>query len=340
MNQSTKSFWDMILSTSICACYAVPEVGAVLGGGLAIGQFFLDWLNPAPLGDPGDWPATTNELKAAVDEIESAFDKQAFAKHRADIGSANDAFQGIWQQITMKREPSDTQAAWDYSVQQRNAACDAYFAWDNSPGGTKNTLDNIRLWLEPMLDTKNPAIVMYALVGSLAISYHRNASDWLVRVKLDSSANDQFAYSDYLDAYATWSLTRKGAGPTTVANPGPPITSAAATVNNDHFKWLYNTLLPAFINNAQKQHDRWKQSWSDYDNDLIARKATLAQQNPQLTPMQLDAMWGQQLAYLAPALQKQHNIADVTRADCEPLQQTIDNWASVQTELGATYQNL
>jgi hypothetical protein len=340
MNQSSKTLWDMVLSTSICACYAVPEVGAVMGGGLAIGQFFLDWLNPAPQGDPGDWPASSSELKAAVDEIESAFDKQAFAKFRSDIGSANDAFQGIWQQITMKRAPSDTQADWDYAVQQRNTDCNQYFVYDNSPTGTKNTLDTIRLWLEPMLDTKNPAVSLYALVGTLAISYHRNAADWQVRVKLDGAANDQFAYSDYLDAYATWGLTRKGTAPATVANPGTPITPAAATVNNDHFKWLYNTLLPAYIQNAQKQHDRWKQSWSDYDNDLATRQAALAQQNPQLSKMQLDALWGQQLTYLAPALQKQYNIADLTRADSEPLQQTIDNWVTVQKELGATYQNL
>ena len=328
MNAAKKDLIDMALSTATCASFAIPYVGAFIGGGFAVAEFLFNWLDPVPPADPMSLPASTQELLAAVDAIKTHLDAAEFANKRSKMEAANDTFVLLWGGITRKIG-HDTAFAWNNFATTRKTNCDAYFATTYCTG---SDLDEIRLWLEPQLGS-NQAVCIYALTVSLICSYRKAGLFWQNGVATDTYASQSADFKQYSNAYKLWNLTQQGPPPTTVTDPGPAPTAADLTPLNDHAIELHKNL-GGMITLMQKVHDSWRTGWDSRENDIQSAHATFLAQNPGLTQMAQDVQWGQQLAYLVPSLTKKYNLDGVDEeSDIGKLQDVVDHWKDIQKDL-------
>lgn len=328
MNAANKNLIDMALSTATCASFAIPYVGAFIGGGFAVAEFFFNWLDPVPPADPMTLPASTQELLAAVNAIKGHLDAAEYADKTAKLGAANDTFVLLWGDITRKIG-KDTAFAWNNFTTTRKTNCDTYFATTYCTG---SDLDAIRLWLEKQL-SDNRAAGMYAVTVSLICSYRKAGLFWQNGIASDTYADQLADFKQYTNAYKLWNLTQQGPAPATVNDPGPAPTAADLTPLNDHAMSLHKDL-SGMITLMQAVHDRWRSSWDSREADIQTAHTKFLAQNPGLSQMAQDVQWGQLLAYLVPSLTKQYNLDGIeSEDDIKNLQDIVDHWREIDKDL-------
>jgi hypothetical protein len=224
-------------------------------------------------------------------------------------------------------------AAWATFEATRKSECDTYFDMTKNAIATVTKLDAIRAWIEKMGDN-NSAAGMYMVNGSLLINYHKNGLDWENRKDLDANTQWHADFDSYNTEYAIWKLTRQGPAPTTVADPGTPLTAAELTPLNEHAIALHTQVLPSLIKFASAISDRWSTGWDSRQQQIDAAKAAFIAANPHLRQPALDLQWGQRLAYLWTKLTASLGLEGIdTKDDVDNLKATIDNWKDVQKDL-------
>ena len=310
MTGNTKSTIDMALGTATCASFAVPEVGALVGGGLAVGQFVFDIFYPVDFsGSPVDLPASRSDIDRSTAAILTAINDAAFTVHRDNVSTFANDFQEIWKRMQVKPDGISA-ATWSQVSAKLKVQCDGYF---NDATATDSLKNAIR-WMEAH-NCPNDMVGVYMLAAGLLITYHKTGLNWDINQIVDT----------YKASVAAWN--QQGVPPVK-----PTMKEMVST--DFHAMALYNEILPDFIAKASTIHDGWQNRWDSRKKQIADSHQQFLAQNTALDPVQQQIKWGAAFAYQYNALTSRLNLTGIaSEDDIAKLGQTIDKWRKVKAQL-------
>jgi hypothetical protein len=331
MTSKTKSTIDMALGTATCCSFAVPEVGALIGGGIASGQFVFDLFFPSDSSyDPADMGASRSDIDQSTSTILSAINDAAFTTHRDNVATFANDFQEIWKRMQVKPDGLSP-ATWASVSSKLKAQCDSYF---NDATATDNLKNAIR-WMEAH-NCPNDMVSIYLLAIGLLIAYHKTALNWDINAIVDTFKASQADYDDFVKRFQAWKNppnNRQGAPPLTIRKPVAPTTQEMVSTSY-HATTLREDILPEFIGKATTIHDGWQSRWDGRKKKISDAYKQFATKNPALEPLQKQIKWGATFAYQYNVLTTQLNLTGIdTESDIQKVGATIDKWKAIKADL-------
>jgi hypothetical protein len=332
MTSDKKSTIDMALGTATCASFAIPEVGAVLGGIIAGGQFVFDIYYPADAVDPASLTASKGDIDRATEAIQTAINDAAFTIHRNNVSTFANDFQEMWKRMQVRPEGLSP-ATWSSISARLKVQCDSYF---NEVTATDNLKNAIR-WMEAH-NCPNNMVGVYLLAVGLLVAYHKTGLNWDINGILDTYRTSEAAYRDFVNRFEEWkNAPNNGQGPPPLAAERPLQPTMKEMVStNFHAMLLHDDILPEFIAKATTIRDGWQNRWDSRKRQLADAHQQFITRNPGLDPVQQQIKWGSILAYQYNNLTNELNLHGIaSEEDIGKVGQTIDRWKAIKADLDA-----
>jgi hypothetical protein len=229
MPQSTKSLMDMGFGTAISCSYAVPEVGAAIGGALSGAQMIFDVFFPMPDNtDPFDTPPTQKDIDNALDGLLQQINDQAFSSDLNKQSSAalaeNNNLAIYWKKFASGDiQPGEKMDDEDAQSEGWEQKCQNYFIVNGD--ATVKSLDTIMNWASGLSDIsqRTKAYGLYAFAGGVLLNFCKLCLVWELNREVNKYLIKKAGYDK---TYAIWSAAKKAWDANQVGDA--PVLSATA----------------------------------------------------------------------------------------------------------------
>ncbi len=335
MDQKLHSTIDMALSTAICASFAIPQAGALVGGSIAGGQFAFNILFPPELVAYA-LPISKNDIDTAVVDLKKAMEDGEFRTHAANVAGFSDDYSAIWEGLQMKAS-NFTDTAWDYHVKTFNASTTDFFG---NVDKDDKLMDAIK-WVEDHA-SNNDTVGFYTLAASLLIAYHNTGLMWEYNNQMANYEKLKSEYEAYLSIYEYWDASppaSRGMPPATVMEPAMPTKMEITQLSSLHAVRLHKDVLPRVIGYVSKFSTAWRTGWDGRKSQIETKKKEhFGSETDKSKQMELKLEWGSIYAFLWDDLTSQFGLKGVqSEGDVKSVGEILARWKGIQADLATSF---